>query len=326
MGPLYFKYGVTLDNSTKGSTAIAFVPYKAGLNTFATSSDWTPAAADFQVRKKVSGSAWGAPANIATTPTWVNGSVVIILTGTELTAEGVTVRIENAAINSDEIIAFTFGNPSAMYPLDFVDGVRQGMTALPNAAAGASGGVYVIGGTGVTVGGYASGQSPATLVLAGTMTDYTEVGTVGYYIYTGRNAADAMNTNGVQLSPSAQSSLVTAINETGVNVTEVNGSDVTLLSTLAGAKVYTTARVASGSLTIWQGETWSHTEGTHETIIKQADDTWPSDLSGYTVTSTITKTLANTNSGSLSTLAMPCTVTQATGDQSFYIEAGTNTA
>jgi hypothetical protein len=171
--------------------------------------------------------------------------------------------------------------------------MRAGLTALPNAAAGASGGVYVIGGTGVTLAGtqtfnntgtwtggitgnvggnvvgsvgsvsgvtfptgfsaltvaaiqsglatsasqttiagyidtevaaikaktdqltfttanqvdvrlasYATGQSPDVLVLDGAMTSHIDVNSVGYYVYTGRNAADAMNTNGVSLNAS----------------------------------------------------------------------------------------------------------------------------
>lgn len=90
---------------------------------------------------------------------------------------------------------------------------------------------------------------------------------------------------------------------------------------------YVTSRVSNSNLIIWQGETWNHAEGTHETITKGAGETWPTDLTGYTITSTITKTGANNNTGSLSTLAMTCTVTQATGpSQSFYIETGTTTA
>lgn len=43
------------------------------------------------------------------------------------------------AVPVEKTLVFTAANPS--------DGVRFGLTALPNAAAGASGGVYVIGGT-----------------------------------------------------------------------------------------------------------------------------------------------------------------------------------
>jgi hypothetical protein len=87
------------------------------------------------------------------------------------------------------------------------------------------------------------------------------------------------------------------------------------------------SRYNNGSLTIYQGETWTFAEGTHRTLTKQSGDTWPTDLSGYTVTGTITKTASNTNTGTLSTLDFPGTVTQATGgSQSFYLTAGSSTA
>lgn len=113
------EYSVTLDDSTAGSRKISFLPYKAGLNTFAASGDWTPGAGDFKVAKAVTGSGLGAEASIGTAPTWVNGRVVIILSGTELTCRYLTIRIENAAINSDEIIVETYGNASAMYAVDY---------------------------------------------------------------------------------------------------------------------------------------------------------------------------------------------------------------
>ena len=47
--------------------------------------------------------------------------------------------------------AVTYMSECRVVAYDPYDAVRQGMTALPNATAGASGGVYVVGGTGVTV-------------------------------------------------------------------------------------------------------------------------------------------------------------------------------
>jgi hypothetical protein len=54
----------------------------------------------------------------------------------------------------------------------------------------------------VRLASYATGQSPDVLVLDGAMTSHIDVNSVGYYVYTGRNAADAMNTNGVSLNAS----------------------------------------------------------------------------------------------------------------------------
>lgn len=47
--------------------------------------------------------------------------------------------------------AVTYMSECRVVAYDPYDSVRQGLTALPNATAGASGGVYVVGGTGVTV-------------------------------------------------------------------------------------------------------------------------------------------------------------------------------
>lgn len=129
------KYAVPLDDSTAGSRKLSFLPYKVGTNVFATSSDWTPAVGDFKVAKAVTGSGLGTEASIGTAPTWVNGRVVIILSGTELTCRYATIRIENAAINSEEILVETYGNASAEYTGDFNDAVRQGLTSLPNSAS-----------------------------------------------------------------------------------------------------------------------------------------------------------------------------------------------
>ncbi len=115
-----------------------------------------------------------------------------------------------------------------------------------------------------------------------------------------------------------------ALSSTETDILARIDSNAALLS--AGG-FYVTSRVANSNLVIWQGETWDNSAGTAEPITKGAGETWPTDLTGYTITSTITKTAANTNAGTLSTLVMPCTVTQATGaSQSFYIQTGSTTA
>ncbi len=124
------KYAVTLDDSTQGSRKLTLLPYKAGTNVFAASGDWTPGAGDFKVAKCVTGSDVGSEASIGTAPTWVNGRVVIILSGTELTCRKLTIRIENAAINSEEILVETYGHANAQYPGDYADVVAMGMTNL----------------------------------------------------------------------------------------------------------------------------------------------------------------------------------------------------
>lgn len=133
------KYGVTLS----GGTVIRLPMVKRGVVDFAVGADWTPASGDVKVSKD-----GGAAANIGTLPTAVamgNGAFwEFTLTGTELSAKTVVVTVADSATKAVEDQCFvveTYGDTSAMYPLDLTDGVRLGLTALPNAAAGASGGL-----------------------------------------------------------------------------------------------------------------------------------------------------------------------------------------
>lgn len=130
------------------STANIRIPIiKRAVVDFAVSADWTPAAGDVKVSKD-----GGAAANIGTLPTAVTmGNTAyweFTLTGTELTAKTVVVTVADSATKAVEDQAFvieTYGHASALYAVDFDDSVRFGMTALPNAAAAASGGVLING-------------------------------------------------------------------------------------------------------------------------------------------------------------------------------------
>ena len=48
------------------------------------------------------------------------------------------------AVEDNVIRIYTYGNASAKFPVDFSDTVRMGLTALPNAAAAASGGLPTV--------------------------------------------------------------------------------------------------------------------------------------------------------------------------------------
>lgn len=133
------KYNVTLDASTAGSLKIRIPIRKAGSADFATGSDWTPASGDVKVSKD-----GGTAANIGTLPSYSQGRWEFILSGTELSAKVIDVTIVDSATKAIDDEAFnveTFGHASAMFAGDYVDSVRGGMTALPNAAAGANGGI-----------------------------------------------------------------------------------------------------------------------------------------------------------------------------------------
>jgi len=130
----YRKYNTALSGATK----IRIPHVKAGDTAFAGSGDWTPAAGDVKVSKDA-----GAEANIATLPSHSNGAWEYTLSATELSAAQVCVKIEDAALEDDFFIVETFGNASAMHEWNPDDGVRLGITALPNAAADAAGGLPI---------------------------------------------------------------------------------------------------------------------------------------------------------------------------------------
>lgn len=138
---MYFlaKYGVQTD--------IEFAIIKRGVVDLAATADWTPATGDTKIIKAGANAAntTNNPAAIAGT-----GSVAwkLTLTATELTAERAQIQIVDSATKAVEdqfFTVYTYGNASAKFPVDFSDLVRLGLTALPNAAAEAAGGLYTRG-------------------------------------------------------------------------------------------------------------------------------------------------------------------------------------
>lgn len=97
--------------------------------------------------------------------------------------------IPNAAIDTAGFVHLVFSGASGMAPVtlriqcvafDPEDTVRLGLTALPNVAAGANGGLPTGNGSGqVTVGGYASGQTPLQPTTAGRTLDVSATGEAG---------------------------------------------------------------------------------------------------------------------------------------------------
>lgn len=163
------KYGVALDGATPGSLYVRIPVRKAGSADYATGSDWTPATGDVKVVKDA-----GAPANIATLPSYVNGSWQFTLSAAELTAKLVEVRVVDSAtkaVDDAGFNVFTFGHASAFIPVDYSDGVRFGMTALPNAVAGSNGGLPLGDAAGrVTVGSIVANAINAAAIAADAIT------------------------------------------------------------------------------------------------------------------------------------------------------------
>lgn len=113
---------------------------------FAVSADWTPAAGDVKISKD-----GGAAANVTNLPVSITmGNTAIwdfSLTAAEMQAAQVVVTVSDSATKAVEDQSFiieTYGNASAEHLIDFSDTVRAGLTALPNANAGASGGVPTV--------------------------------------------------------------------------------------------------------------------------------------------------------------------------------------
>lgn len=132
------KYGT----ATVAATHVYIPVLKAGSEDFATGSDWTPAAGDVKISKD-----GGAPANITTLPTYnaaTHNDWKFDFSATELQCKQIAIRIVDSATKAVQDQYFTvetYGNAAAMMPVDYSDIVRMGLTALPNAIAGATGGL-----------------------------------------------------------------------------------------------------------------------------------------------------------------------------------------
>lgn len=121
-----------------------YVPQiKRSVVDFAISADWTPATGDVKI--SIDG---GAAANVTNLPVAITmGNVAIwdfSLTSGELTGKKIVITVGDSATKAVEDNCFilgTYGNASAEYVADLSDGVRLGLTSLPNAVAGANGGL-----------------------------------------------------------------------------------------------------------------------------------------------------------------------------------------
>lgn len=134
---------------------------------FAVGADWTPATGDVKISKD------GVAANVTNLPTAIamgNGAIWdFSLTATEMQAAQIVVTVVDAATKAVEDQSFiieTHGNASAQFQVDLADSVRAGLTALPNAAAEATGGLYTRGTGAGQVNQDANGRIDANVVTA----------------------------------------------------------------------------------------------------------------------------------------------------------------
>ncbi len=126
--------------------------------------DWVPAAADCEVMKD------GGTSTECTNTAIDEGSTYsIVLTTTEMEAARLVVKVVDAAtkVFLDKIIVIeTYGHASAQHAMDLDDSVRGGMTALPNAAAEAAGGLYTRGSGAGQINQPANGAIDANAITA----------------------------------------------------------------------------------------------------------------------------------------------------------------
>lgn len=141
MGPAFIrKYNTLL---VSGTTSLQFPIIKRGSVDFAVGADWIPVAGDVKISKD-----GGAAANVTNLPTAVvMGNTAywdLVLTAAELSCQQAVITISDSSVKAVEdqcILVETYGHASAAHLVDFDDGVRFGLSSLPNAAAGANGGL-----------------------------------------------------------------------------------------------------------------------------------------------------------------------------------------
>ena len=103
----------------------------------------------------------------------------ITLTATEMQAAQITVYIVDSATKVwlDKVLHIeTYGNAAAMHAMDFDDAVRGGMTALPNAAADAAGGLPISDAGGLALDTQLANTHEITAVRLATLTDWINGG------------------------------------------------------------------------------------------------------------------------------------------------------
>ena len=132
--------------SKYGAARHIYIPMvKRAVVDHAVGADWTPAAGDVKISKD-----GGAAANVTNLPVAIAmGNSALwdfSLTATEMQAAQIAVTIADSATKAVEDSGFvieTYGHASAQHAVDLDDGVRAGLTALPNAAADAAGGLPI---------------------------------------------------------------------------------------------------------------------------------------------------------------------------------------
>lgn len=267
MGAFISKYGVAVH---------VYIPViKRGVVDFAVSADWTPSAGDVKISKD-----GGAAANVTNLPTAITmGNTAMwdfSMTATEMQAAKVMVTVADSATKAVEDTMFTIwthGNASGQYQVDLADSVRAGLTALPNAAAEAAGGLYTRGSGAGQINQATNGQIDGNLVRIANVAVATGTAQLGVNVvsYASGQAPLQPTTAGRTLD-------VTATGEAGIDWANV-GAPTTALN-LSGTSISTSQAVASvtGAVGSVTGAVGSVTAGV--TVTTNNDKT------GYTLSNT----------------------------------------
>lgn len=229
---------------------------KRGVVDFAVSADWTPAAGDVKV--SIDG---GAAANIGTLPTAISmGNTAMwdfTIASGEVTGKKIAITVSDSAtkvVEDQMFVIETYGNASAEYVVDWTDGTRMGLTALPNANASASGGLLTFG-TSTGQINPSSGKVPATLAstdvtgnvaadlqtiktqtvtCAAGVTVNVNVGTTQPVNFTGTSSSALVKTDMVDIAGAAVSSSTAQL---GVNLVNIAGAAVSTSTAQLGVNV-----------------------------------------------------------------------------------------
>lgn len=163
-GPFLRKYGV--------QTTVDFQLFKTDGIDFKV--DAAHASGDTTVMKDE-----GAEANTTNGFTDEGQGYSIVLTATEMEAARVVVYVVDQGTKAwldTAIVIETYGHASAMHAMDFDDSVRGGLTALPNAAADAAGGLPISDAGGLDLDAKLAATNEITAARMGALTDWINGG------------------------------------------------------------------------------------------------------------------------------------------------------
>lgn len=169
----------------------------------------------------------------------------ITLTATEMQAARIVLYIIDSATKvwlDKVIIIETYGHASAMHAVDLADSVRAGLTALPNAAADAAGGLPISDAGGLDLDTKLANTNEVTAARMGALTDWINGGRLDLIIDI--IAADT-TTDIPALIATAQSDLDIITGAAGVVI-----ADGLLTAAKFGADCITNAKIADNAIAV----------------------------------------------------------------------------